>query len=116
MALLGVGCGGGGDDGSDRAVNWTVDRVLGPKSARLRAVVETCWTRVWLESPIIEYSGDRAYVELRHSPEKSDEDLDSCLLGLSIVHRRVSFERDLDELTLFDSSTDPPAQRWPLPQ
>lgn len=110
--LLGVGC-GGGDDGSGRAVEWTVERVIGPKTARLVATVEVCWYPVQLEEPIIEYKDDRAYLELRHTPEKNEEELDGCLLSLSILHTKASFERDLDELTLFDSSTDPPQRRWP---
>lgn len=111
--LLAVGCGSGGDDGSERAVEWYVDSAVGPKSVRLRAIVETCWAPVRLERPIIEYSGDRVYLELRHTPEKNEGEWDGCLLSLSILHRTVSFERDLDELVLFDSSTDPPEQRWP---
>lgn len=110
--LLGVGC-GGGDDGYERAVEWTVERVIGPKTARLVATVEVCWYPVRLEEPIIEYEDDRAYVEIRHTPEKNEGELDGCLLSLSILHTKVSFEQDLDELTLFDSSTDPPKQRWP---
>jgi hypothetical protein len=118
-ALLGatpfvVGC-GGGDDGSERAVEWHVDRdgVVGPRSARITAVVETCIAPVWLERPIIEYSGERAYVELRHTPEKGEGEHNGCFLGLSVLHKTATFERDLDELVLFDASTDPPEQRWP---
>ncbi len=110
--LFGVGC-GGGDDGSERAVEWTVEHVIGPKTARLVATVEVCWYPVRLEKPIIEYEDDRAYLELRHTPEKNEEELGGCLLSLSILHTTVSFERDLDELTIFDSSTDPPQRRWP---
>jgi hypothetical protein len=110
--LLGVGC-GGGDDGSERAVKWTVDRVVSPKSARLTAVVEVCLKPVGLERPIIEYSGDRAYVELRHTPDESEGEQDGCSLLLAVLHKTAIFERDLDELVLFDASTDPPEQRWP---
>jgi len=116
--LFAVGCGGGdggGDDGSDRSVEWHVDRdgVVGPRSARLTAVIETCIAPVWLERPIIEYSGARAYLELRHTPERGEGEHNGCLLGLSVLHKTVSLERDLDELVLFDASTDPPEQRWP---
>lgn len=101
---------GGGDNGSERAVEWSVERVIGPKAVRLVATVEVCFEPVWLERPIIEYSGDRVYLELRHTPE---DDHGGCFLSLSILHKNVTFNRALDELLLFDASTDPPEQRWP---
>ncbi len=110
--LFAVGC-GGGDDGSERAVEWHVERTVGQKSARLVAVVETCIAPVGLEPPIIEYSGGRVYLELRHTPEEGEGEHDGCFLGLSVLQRTVTFRRDLDELVLFDVSTDPPEQRWP---
>lgn len=111
-AIFAVGC-GGGDDGSERAVEWHVERAVGPKTARLVAVVEVCVDPVRLERPIIEYSGDRAYVELRHTPEESEGEQDGCFLGLFTLHKTVTFDRNLDELVLYDASTDPPEQRWP---
>lgn len=114
-APFAIGC-GGGDDGSERAVKWTVERAINPKSVRLTAVVKVCIAPVRLERPIIEYSGDRAYVELRHTPEKSEGEHDGCLLSLAVLHRTATFERNLDELVLFDASTDPPEQRWPRRQ
>ena len=113
--LLTIGC-GSGDDGSERAVKWTVERPLSPKSARLAAVVEICIAPVRLEQPIIEYSGDRAYVELRHTPEKLEGEHNGCFLSLAVLHKTVTFERDLDDLVLFDGSADPPEQRWPRRQ
>lgn len=112
VILFGVGC-GGGDDGSKRAVEWGVERVIGPKTVRLVAVVEVCWYPVRLEEPIVDYWGDRAYLELRHTPEKNEGEHGGCLLSLSVLRRTVTFERDLDELTIFDSSADPPERRWP---
>lgn len=112
VSLLTLGC-GGGDDGSERAVEWTVERAISPKSARLVATVEVCMAPVRLERPIIEYSGDRAYVELRHTPEKSEGEHDGCFLSLLTLRRTATFERDLSELLLFDASADPPEQRWP---
>jgi hypothetical protein len=109
--LAGVGC-GGGDDGTGRAVEWYVDHATGPKSVRLSAPVEICgWEPVWLEDPLITYVEDRVYLELRHTPETGD--YGGCFLGLVSLRKTVSFEQDLDELTLFDSSTDPPERRWP---
>lgn len=66
-----------------------------------------------LEEPIIEYEDDRAYVEVRHTPEKNEGDYGGCLLSLWVLHKTVAFEQDLDELTIFDSSADPPQRRWP---
>ena len=110
--LIAAGC-GGGDDSSERAVKWVVERVLSPKSVRLAADVEICWDPVRLERPILEYSGDRVYLELRHTPEESEGEYGGCLLSLWTLRKTVTFKRDLDELVLFDASTNPPEQRWP---
>lgn len=110
-SLLGAGCGGSDDDGSERAVEWAAERAVGPRSIRLVATVEVCFEPVQLERPIIEYSGHRVYLELRHTPE--ERKYDGCLLSLLTLHRTVTFNRDLDELILYDSSVDPPERRWP---
>ena len=113
--LLGVGCGGGDDNGSERAVKWGVDPPVGPNWARIRAVVEVCgFDPPLLEEPIIEYTGrNRVEIELRQAPEEREEGQNGCLLELLVAFKKITFERDLDELVLFDSSTDPPEQRWP---
>ena len=103
---------GGDDDVPARPVEWYVERQLGPKEARLLAPIEYCVTEeTRFEEPIVDYEGDRAYIELRLAPE--DEDPSGCFLNLPIFHTKLTLERNLDELTLFDSSTDPPEQRWP---
>lgn len=107
--LFGVGC-GGGDDGSERAVEWVAERAVGPKSIRLAGTITVCWDVVQLEQPLIEYKGNRVYIELRHTPE---DDHGSCPLSLFVAHKTVTLKRDLDELVLFDASTDPPEKRWP---
>lgn len=113
-ALLGVGCGGGDDNGSERAVKWGVDPPVGPNWVRIRAVIEVCkLDPPLLEKPIIEYKGNRVYIELRRTPEELDKDVNGCVPRLLIPHKKITFERDLDELVLFDSSTDPPKRRWP---
>lgn len=110
VALL-VGCGGGGHDGSERAVKWGLAPPVGPNWVRISAVIEACiHDQPLLEAPIIEYKGNRVYIELRHTPE---DDLGGCALNLPMVFKKITFERSLDELALFDSSTDPPEQRWP---
>ena len=112
--LLGLGCGGGGDDGPERTVEWRVDRPVGPNWVRLSASIEVCGIDLpLLEEPIIEYKGNRVYIELRQPPEELEEGQNGCLLQLLGAFKKITFERDLDELVLFDSSTDPPEQRWP---
>ncbi|HYP56167.1 MAG TPA: hypothetical protein VEQ41_07705 [Solirubrobacterales bacterium] len=111
-ALFGGGC-GGGDDRSERAVEWAAERAIGPKSVRLVATVEICVNPVQLEQPIIEYEDDRAYIEVRHTPEEGEGEHSGCFLSLWTLRKTVTLKRDLDELVLFDASTDPPEQRWP---
>jgi hypothetical protein len=114
MALVGAGCGGGDDSGSERAVEWGVDRPVGPKRVRLSAVIEYCSSlSPPFEQPIIEYDGDSVYIELRVAPEELEDDEKGCLLSLAVAYKTITLERDLDELVLFDASTDPPEQRWP---
>lgn len=109
--LLGVGCGGGDDSGSERAVQWGVEPRVGPNWVRARAVIEACSPDPpLLEEPIIEYEANRVYIELRHTP---NDDKGICFLNLPIASKKITFERDLDELVLFDASTDPPEKRWP---
>ncbi|HEX5712377.1 MAG TPA: hypothetical protein VFX85_03590 [Solirubrobacterales bacterium] len=115
LALLTVGC-GSGEDGSERALEWSVDPPVDPNSNRVRlaATVEVCHVYVpLLEEPIVEYSGDRVYIELRQVPEELAEDTNGCVLGLLGAHKTIALERDLGELTLYDASTDPPKRRWP---
>ncbi len=109
--LLGVGCGAGDDSGSERAVKWGLAPPVGPNWIRISAVIEACiHDQPLLEEPIIEYEDDRVYIELRHTPE---DDKGICFLGLLTLHKTITLERNLDELVIFDSSTDPPEQRWP---
>jgi len=104
----------GSDDEPVWPVEWKVERQLGPKSARLSAPIEYCIREEpRFEEPIVEYEGDRAYIEMRLVPEKEPDGPSGCFLNLPILHPTITLERNLDELTLFDSSTDPPQRRWP---
>jgi hypothetical protein len=95
-------------------VEWGLAPPVGPNWVRISAVIEGCNPSLpLLEEPIIEYEGNRVYIELRHTPEELKEGQNSCLLNLPIAFKKITFERSLDELILFDSSTDPPEQRWP---
>lgn len=114
VTLLGVGCAAGDDSGSERAVGWGVDRQLGPKSLRVAGTVEVCYAPVQLEEPIIEYEDDGVYIELRHTPEEGEGEYGGCpLTGPLTLYKMITLERNLDELVIFDSSTDPAEQRWP---
>jgi hypothetical protein len=105
---------GSDDDGPARPVEWKVERQLGPKQARLSAPIEYCSAEPpRLERPIVEYSGNRAFIELRRTPEELKEGQNGCLLRLLVAYKTITLERNLNELTLFDSSTDPPERRWP---
>lgn len=113
FGLLGVGCGSDAS-GPGRAVEWSVDRPVGQKWVRLAATVEWCSYEVpRIEDPIIEYAGKRVYIELRLAPQEREEGQNGCLLSLLGIHKTITLQRDLDELVLYDASTDPPAKRWP---
>lgn len=113
LALLAFGC-GGGDNRSAQAVKWGVFRQLGPRQVKLVATVEYCGDGQGptLERPVIEYSGRRVFIELLLAPEEESDD-GGCLLSLLGATKTVTLKRDLDELVLYDSSTDPPERRWP---
>jgi len=113
---LGVGC-GGGDDGSERAVEWGVDRPVGPKRVRLSVAIKSCaQPPPPFERPVVDYSGNRVFIELRTAPEQLSEEQNGCFLRLFVAYKTITLERDLDELVLFDASTDPPERRWPRQQ
>ncbi len=102
------------EDASVWPVEWKVERQIDAKSARLSAPIEYCIRKPpRFEDPIVEYEGDRAYIEMRLVPEPEPEGPSGCFLNLTVLHPTITLERNLDELTLFDSSTDPPEQRWP---
>ncbi len=114
VALLGTGC-GSDDDGSERAVEWNVYPPVGRKWVRLGATVEWCSAEFpQIEDPIIEYEGDRVEIELRVTAEEKKEGQNGCLLELLGLYKTITLNRDLDELVLYDASTDPPEKRWPI--
>jgi hypothetical protein len=97
-ALLGAGCGGGDDSGSERAVEWGLAPPVGPNWIRVSAAIEACiYDQPLLEAPIIEYEDDRVYIELGHTPE---DDLGGCFLNLLVASKKITFVRNLDELVL----------------
>jgi hypothetical protein len=107
-----VGC-GGGDDSS--ALQWSFFKQLGPHKAKLAGEVDYCVgePKPRVEKVIRRYSGNRVFLTLILSPERpKPEECRGVGLG---VFRTVRFQRDLEQLELFDSSIDPPSRRWPTP-
>ncbi len=112
FALLAFGC-SGGDDRSAQAVEWGVSRQVGPRQIKLVATVEYCGDSTpTIKRPVMEYSGRRVFIELLLAPQE-ESDHGGCLLQLLGVQKTVTLKRDLDELVLLDSSTNPPERRWP---
>lgn len=112
-ASLAFGCGGGGDR-SAQAVEWEVFRPTSPREVDLVVTVDHCDgdPKPTIQRPMIEYSGKRVFIELFLEPLGESDDK-GCLPVLLGVHKTIVLKRDLDGLVLFDSSTDPPEQRWP---
>jgi hypothetical protein len=106
-----VGC-GGGDNAS--ALQWSFFKQLGPRKAKLAGEVDYCVgePKPGVEKVIRRHSGNRVFLTLilgQDQPEPKE-----CLgVGLGIF-KTVSFHRNLAQLELLDSSTDPPSRRWPV--
>jgi hypothetical protein len=105
-----VGC-GSGDDPS--ALQWSFFKQLGPRKAKLAGEVDYCvgHPKPRVEKVIRRYSGNRVFLTLILSPEQPEpEECRGIILG---VFKTVTFKRNLTQLVLLDSSTDPPMRRWP---
>lgn len=106
-----VGCGGG--DGP-RALEWSFFKQLGPHKAKLAGEVGYCVgePKPRIEKVLRSYSGNRVFLTLILSQEQPEPE--ECRgIGLG-VFKTVSFQRNLEQLVLLDSSTDPPSRRWPV--
>lgn len=106
-----VGC-GGGDESS--ALQWSFFKQLGPRKAKLAGEVGYCVgePKPRVEKVIRSYSGNRVFLTLILSPERPEPE--ECRgVGLA-VFKTVTFKRNLEQLELLDSSTDPPSYRWPV--
>jgi hypothetical protein len=105
-----VGCGGGDDES---ALQWSFFKQLGPRKVKLAGEVGYCvgHPKPRVEKVIRRYSGNRVFLTLILSPERPEPE--ECRgVGLA-VFKTVSFQRDLEQIELLDSSTDPPSRRWP---
>lgn len=113
VVIVAFGCGGKSDH-SAQAVEWEVFRPTGPRQVDLVVAVDHCDgdPKPTIQRPVVEYSGKRVFIELVLKSQGESED-GKCLPMLLGVHKTVVVKHDLDELVLFDSSTDPPELRWP---
>lgn len=105
-----VSCGDGDDA---RALKWAFFKQLGPRKAKLGGEVGYCVgePKPRVERVIRRYSGNRVFLTLILDPERLEpEECQGVGLG---VFKTVIFQRDLDQLILLDSSTNPPERRWP---
>ncbi len=105
-----AGCGGGDNP---NALQWVVFKELGPRKLKLVGEVDYCvgHPKPHVEKVMRSYSGNRVFLTLILSPEEpKPEECRGVGLG---VFKIVSFQRNLEQLELLDSSTDPPSRRWP---
>lgn len=105
------GCGGGN---GPSGLQWSFFKQLGPRKAKLAGEVGYCVgePKPRIEKVIRSYSGNRVFLTLILSKGRPEpEECRGTMLG---VFKTVTFQRNLDQLVLLDSSTDPPSRRWPV--
>jgi hypothetical protein len=106
-----VGCGGGDDE---NALEWVFFKQLGPHKAKLVGEVGYCVgePKPRVEKVIRRFSGRQVFLTLVLGQERPEPE--ECRgVGLG-VFKIVTFHRNLAQLELLDSSTDPPSLRWPV--
>ena len=103
----------GGED--PRAHEWSFFKQLGPHKAKLAGEeVGYCVgePKPRIEKVIRSYSGNHVFLTLIPSQERPEPE--ECRgVGLTLF-KKVTFRRNLEQLVLLDSSTDPPSRRWPV--
>jgi hypothetical protein len=111
FSLIFVGCGGGDES---RVLPWSFFKQLGPRKAKLAGEVGYCVgePKPRIEKAVRSYSGNRVFLTLILS-QKRPEPEECRGVGLA-VFKTVTFRRNLEQLELLDSSTDPPQLRWPI--
>lgn len=93
-------------------LEWSLLKRTGPKQARLVGEVGYCvgTPKPSVQHVMARYAGNRAFLKLLLSPQRP---VRKCRgVGL-FVYKTVTLRRNLDQLILLDSSTDPPERRWP---
>lgn len=106
-----AGCGSGDDAGT---LEWSFFKRLGPNKASLAGEVDYCVgePKPRVVKVIRRYSGNRVFLTLFLSQERPEPK--ECRGVILFVFKTVTFKRNLEQLELFDSSTDPPSRRWPV--
>ena len=114
-ALLGVGCGSArGGDGFE----WGLWDVTGPREIRIVGQTDYCVGRhpkPKIRKVEIEYEGDRIYItaRLQSDPAVTSTQIEPCAGVELAVYKTVRLKRDIEGSVIYDTSTDPPTQRWP---
>lgn len=105
------GCGGG--DGPN-GLQWSFFKQLGSRKAKLAGEVGYCAgePKPRIGKVIRSYSGNRVFLTLILSQGRPEPK--ECRGIMLSVFKTVSFQRNLDQLVLLDSSTNPPSRRWPV--
>ena len=119
LMVSGVGCGGGGHPrgverfaGAARFVPWTVSKVLGPNRLRVVSFVGDCGARDRTRSgtPVVVQSASKVYVGVE--VERSWNVGGRACAGIeSVVYTTVQLDIAIDQVELFDLSSDPPVRR-----
>lgn len=112
------GCGSEGDAASrEHSIQWGVFKVVGDRTVRIVGQTDHCagHPKPRIVKVLTRYQGRRAYITaLLRVPREAEDDEGFCA-GLELfVYRTIKLDRDVTELSLFDSSIDPPARRWPM--
>ena len=126
MVAFGIGCGSSErpDETARPAsgrfdkevVAWGVASVSGPKTVKLGTEIGYCVgdpkPRMRLAQRI--YRGKSVYITVELAlPRKKPSDHSLCGgVGL-FLYKTIRLTRDLADVMLYDSSTDPPTRRWP---
>jgi hypothetical protein len=117
ISLL-AACGGSHEPPSSKqALKWSVAESKGPRQVTVRGSVSHC---DGLPEPRVlevvkRYRARNVFVRiLIDVPAEARDESEFLCAGLGWpIEETISLPRPLNELVLFDSGVDPPAQRWP---
>ena len=112
--LLSCGCGSGSSQSAE-AVEWKVARQLTSRKVKLVASVKYCGGERYpaLKPSSIRYNNNKVLIKMVLSPQPEADSEGGCLLQLLGITKTITLKRNLENLVLFDASTDPPERRWP---
>jgi hypothetical protein len=100
----------------ERPVQWAVASILSPRIIKLGASVQYC-----VGTPKPRLNGFRVmegprkiYVTALLAVQPQHASLEVCYDKILFVYRRLQLAEKLGHRQLYDASTSPPEQRWPL--